>query len=127
MPTPAVSIIMPAFNRERYLAESIESVPKQTFSDWELIVVDDGSSDSMPTLIERYRLRFPERAKPICQAIRASPPRATLGRVHRQRRPLAFAEGSERVDDLSAERKDGGTSLEAEAKAEKHHQEKNGL
>jgi glycosyltransferase involved in cell wall biosynthesis len=68
MPTPAVSIIVPAFNRGRYLAESIESVLNQTFSDWELIVVDDGSSDSMPTIIERYRLRFPERVKPICQA-----------------------------------------------------------
>jgi len=33
MPAPAVSIIMPAFNRERYLAESIESVLNQTFSD----------------------------------------------------------------------------------------------
>jgi glycosyltransferase involved in cell wall biosynthesis len=51
MPAPAVSIIMPAFNRERYLAESIESVLNQTFSDWELIVVDDGSSDSTPAII----------------------------------------------------------------------------
>ena len=68
MPAPTVSIIMPAFNRERYLAESIESVLNQTFSDWELIVVDDGSSDSTPAIIERYRLRFPERAKPISQA-----------------------------------------------------------
>ena len=68
MPAPAVSIIMPAFNRERYLAESIESVLNQTFSDWELIVVDDGSSDSTPAIIERYRLRFPERVKPISQA-----------------------------------------------------------
>ena len=59
MPAPAVSIIMPAFNRERYLAESIESVLNQTFSDWELIVVDDGSSDSTPAIIERYRLSFP--------------------------------------------------------------------
>ena len=68
MPAPAVSIIMPAFNRQRYLAESIESVLNQTFSDWELILVDDGSSDSTPAIIERYRLSFPERVKPISQA-----------------------------------------------------------
>ena len=68
MPAPAVSIIMPAFNRERYLAESIESVLNQTFADWELIVVDDGSSDSTPAIIERYCLSFPGRVKPISQA-----------------------------------------------------------
>src|SRR5213593_4793144 len=45
MPAPAVSIIMLAFNRERYLAESIESFLNQTFSDWELSVVDDGFSE----------------------------------------------------------------------------------
>ena len=142
MPAPAVSIIMPAFNRERYLAESIESVLNQTFSDWELIVVDDGSSDSTPAIIERYRLRFPERVKPISQAnsgvaaarntgIKAStgelvalPGRGLPGRERGRVHGLSPAE---RVDDLSAERKGGGTSLEAEAKAEKHHQEKNGL
>jgi glycosyltransferase involved in cell wall biosynthesis len=68
MPAPTVSVILPVFNREPYLADSIESVVSQTFADWELVVVDDGSSDGSPAIIERYRLRFPGKVKPIFQA-----------------------------------------------------------
>jgi GT2 family glycosyltransferase len=43
--TPRVSVVIPAFNRERYLGPTIESVLSQTFDRWELIVYDDGSTD----------------------------------------------------------------------------------
>ena len=43
--TPAVSIITPLFNREKLVAATIESVVNQTFSNWEMIIVDDGSTD----------------------------------------------------------------------------------
>lgn len=49
-----VSVIMPAYNAERTLAEAIESVLAQEFRKFELIIVDDGSSDSTATIIERY-------------------------------------------------------------------------
>lgn len=42
---PTISVIMPAFNREKYIAESMRSVLTQTFKDFELIVIDDGSLD----------------------------------------------------------------------------------
>ena len=41
--TPVVSIVLPTFNRREFLSPAIESVVAQTFTDWELIIADDGS------------------------------------------------------------------------------------
>jgi teichuronic acid biosynthesis glycosyltransferase TuaG len=52
-----VSIITPAYNAEAYVAETIESVMAQTFPNWEMVIVDDGSTDSTVEIIEKYRAR----------------------------------------------------------------------
>ncbi len=49
-----VSVIMPAYNRETYIRESIDSVLAQTFTDFELIVVDDGSTDTTAAIVDSY-------------------------------------------------------------------------
>lgn len=49
-----VSIIMPAYNAENFISESIESVIGQTYANWELIIVDDGSTDNTRNVVHHY-------------------------------------------------------------------------
>jgi len=53
--TPLVTIAIPAFNHEKYVRDAIESVLAQKFKDWELIIIDDGSTDSTPEIIDSYK------------------------------------------------------------------------
>ena len=61
VPSYKVSIIMPTYNRANYIGETIESVRNQTYKNWELIIVDDGSEDNTGVIISRVkdeRIRF---------------------------------------------------------------------
>ena len=49
-----ISIVIPSFNREHYIAETLQSLINQTYKDWECIVVDDGSTDNTETVIKKY-------------------------------------------------------------------------
>ncbi len=57
---PKVSVILPTYNSGRYLGQAIESVFSQTYSDFELIVVDDGSTDDTAEIVKRFngRIRY---------------------------------------------------------------------
>ena len=52
--TDTVSIIVPVYNAEKYIKETIDSVLKQTYTDWELLLVDDGSKDASSDIIKSY-------------------------------------------------------------------------
>lgn len=60
--TPRVTVFIPAFNAERHIAEAIESMLAQSFTDFELLIIDDGSTDGTREVIAEYskdpRLRF---------------------------------------------------------------------
>ncbi len=54
MEQPLVSVLMTVYNREKYLAEAIESVLSSTYDNWELIIVDDRSSDKSVEIAQKY-------------------------------------------------------------------------
>jgi glycosyltransferase involved in cell wall biosynthesis len=51
---PAVSVVLLSYNQSEYLAQSVESVLNQTSSDWELLVIDNGSTDGSHAVLKRY-------------------------------------------------------------------------
>ncbi len=60
---PKVSIIVPVYNVEKYIDRCISSLLKQTLEDLELIIVNDGSTDSSKKIIEKYLKKYPSKIK----------------------------------------------------------------
>lgn len=58
---PSISIIVPVYNVEKYLADCLDSILEQTFDNYELILVDDGSTDNSPSIAKKYAEKYPEK------------------------------------------------------------------
>jgi glycosyltransferase involved in cell wall biosynthesis len=58
---PVVSVIVPNYNHARFLSQRLDSILAQTFKDYELIVLDDASTDNSREVIERYAAKHPMR------------------------------------------------------------------
>ncbi|MGD9977750.1 MAG: glycosyltransferase family 2 protein [Bacteroidales bacterium] len=56
---PLISVITPTYNHEKFIADCIESVLGQSFQNWEMIIVDDGSTDSTAQIVARYSQEDP--------------------------------------------------------------------
>lgn len=87
MPTPCVSVLMTTYNGAATIGASIDSVLAQSFRDFELLVVDDGSTDDTPAILERIHdprlrlLRTGSRGASLPPATMASPqPRGASSR-----------------------------------------------
>lgn len=52
--TPLISVIVPVYNTEKYLDQCIQSVLAQTYTNWELLLIDDGSTDSSGAICDKY-------------------------------------------------------------------------
>ena len=60
---PLVSVILPVYNQDAYIEKAISSVMDQTFQDFELIIVDDASTDRTLGILRRFAARFPKKIK----------------------------------------------------------------
>jgi glycosyltransferase involved in cell wall biosynthesis len=94
--SPRVSVIMAVHNEERFLAEAVESVLAQSFSDFELIISDDGSTDRTPELAHALAERDPERVRVLRAEQNQGKPFA-LNRALAQRRGeyIAWLDGDD--------------------------------
>lgn len=64
---PFFSIIVPVYNQKKYLSYCIDSVLGQTISDYEIIIVDDGSTDTSAKLCEDYQRKYPDKIRKLHQ------------------------------------------------------------
>lgn len=93
MSAPLVSIVTPAYNASEYLHEALDSVLAQTLGDWELVVVDDGSTDRTAAIAEGYgdrRIRLIRQARQGVSAARNRAVRESRGAL------LAFLDADDR-------------------------------
>lgn len=96
--TPSVSIITIFRDEERFLAEAIESVLSQTLSDWELILVDDGSMDCSSAIARAYAERWPGQVRyleHLGHANMGMSASRNLGMAAASGRYLAFLDGDD--------------------------------
>ena len=56
--TPLISILMPAHNAARFIGQALDSIRAQTYPRWELIVIDDASTDETPAIVQAYKERL---------------------------------------------------------------------
>ena len=100
MDKPLVSVIMPAYNAALYISEAIESVINQTFRNWELIIVNDGSTDATKEIILGFEKKD-RRIKYLFQENGKQGKARNLGIAHSIGKYIAFLD----ADDLWVENK----------------------
>jgi len=97
-PDPAVSVITIFYNEARFLPEAIESVLSQTYSAWELLLVDDGSSDESTEIALRYAAAYPQKIRYLeheGHTNRGMSAARNLGLRHARGRYLAFVDADD--------------------------------
>ena len=60
-----VDIILPTYNCEKYIEETMDSIIRQSFTNWKLMIIDDGSKDNTPLLINKYGIPEPDSANKV--------------------------------------------------------------
>jgi len=85
---PAISVLIPCYNSERTVAATLESVTTQTFPDWEIICVDDGSEDRSALVVEQCMREQPERQIALVRSAHAGCAAATRIAIQNAMSPI---------------------------------------
>ena len=85
--TPKVSVVIPAYNAQQYLGETLDCLAVQTLREIEVLVVDDGSADSTPEILREYSEKYPLSGRFVKKTL-GLPPRA-IGGFRRQQENIS--------------------------------------
>lgn len=96
-----VSIVMPVYNGEDYLKESLDSVLRQTLQEWELLCVDDGSADKSLEILKQYQSKD-NRIRVYSQPNQGAGVARNLGLQHAQGEYIAFLDADDYYYDTDA-------------------------
>ena len=94
---PIISIVVPIYNRARFLSGCLDSILAQTFKEWECILVNDGSTDNRLEIAENYAANDP-RFLVISQENQGVSAARNLGIDHAQGKWLAFVDSDDEID-----------------------------
>lgn len=87
-----VSVIIPVYNADKYIAATVESVLAQTYKNFEILIIDDGSPDKSLKVCQQFQ---DSRIKIICQANRGLPGARNTGIRHAQGDYIAFLDADD--------------------------------
>ena len=93
--TPFFSVIVPAYNVEAYIEHTVRSILEQTWTDWECVLVNDGSTDGTGGICQRYALAFPQKILSVSQENRGVSNARNTGMEAAKGRYLVFVDGDD--------------------------------
>lgn len=96
VPSPIISIIVPIYNREKWLRNCLDSISSQTFKEWECILVNDGSTDNSLKIAQEYAAND-ERFIVFSQENQGVSAARNLGLDHAQGKWLAFVDSDDEI------------------------------
>lgn len=112
--TSLVSVVIPAFNAEKFIEHAIESVLSQTYPNLELIVVDDGSTDSTPDIAASF---VDPRVRTVSQPNRGVATARNLGMAQSSGQLIAFLDADDRWDPEKLEKQVGAIASQPDCVA----------
>lgn len=93
-----VSVIIPVYNTEKYLKKCLDSLVNQTLDDFEIIIVDDGSTDSSPKIIDEYKQKYFEFVKVISKENGGQATARNVGIMESSGEYIGFVDSDDEVD-----------------------------
>lgn len=96
-----VSVVIPCYNSAAFIRRAINGVLAQEYTNWELLLVDNGSTDNTIEILNQYKAQYPEKIKVLQQPIKGAPAARNMGLHNARGRYIQFLDSD---DEITAEK-----------------------